>query len=148
MNAGANNENLLNIESLLDAGHAVRFAPQGWSMYPLISDGRDQVIVVPAEGHRLRRGDVALYRRDGSILVLHRVWKVTEDGIWFVGDNQRNPEGPLRRDQVRGVMSAVVRKGKTIPVTNAGYILYSRLWLLARPLRPSLSRIAAAIKRL
>ena len=145
MDASANKKN---IEALLEAGHSVQFAPQGWSMYPLISDGRDQVIVIPAKGHKLRRGDVALYRRPGDILVLHRVWKITPEGVWFVGDNQKIPEGPLRREQIRGVMSAVLRNGKTIPVTDARYRLYNRLWLLARPLRPSLSRIAAALKRL
>ena len=144
MDASANKKN---IESLLADGHAVQFAPQGWSMYPLITDGRDQVIVVPAKGHKLRRGDVALYRRDKGILVLHRVWRTGPEGVWFVGDNQKIPEGPLRPEQICGVMSAVIRNGKTVAVTDPGYRLYSRLWLLARPLRPWLSGIAARLKR-
>lgn len=138
--------NKVDIEALLASGESVQFAPQGWSMYPLIVYGRDQVIVAPADGHKLRRGDVALYRRDGSVLVLHRVWRVSADGIWFVGDNQKAVEGPLRPDQVRGVMTAVLRKGKYISVTDASYRFLSGLWLLARPLRPVLSKIAAFLK--
>ena len=136
------------IEALLAAGQTVQFPPQGWSMYPLLSDGRDQVIVAPAEGRQLRRGDVALYRRDGDILVLHRIWRVEKESLWFVGDNQRQVEGPLGRDQVRGVMTAVIRNGKHISVTDPRYRLLSRLWLTARPLRPALSRSAAALKRI
>ncbi len=139
--------NKADIEALLADGQSVQFPPRGWSMYPLLADGRDQVIVAPLEGQRLRRGDVALYRRDNGILVLHRVWKVSSDGIWFVGDNQKTVEGPLQREQVLGVMTAVIRKGKTVCVTDMKYRFLSRLWLSARPLRPVLSRIAAAIKR-
>lgn len=140
--------NKADIEALLADGQRVQFPPRGWSMYPLITDGRDQVIVDPVEGHRLCRGDVALYRRDNGILVLHRVWKVSSDGIWFVGDNQKTVEGPLQREQVLGVMTAVIRKGKTVCSTDIRYRFLSRLWLTARPLRPLLSHIAAVIKRL
>lgn len=140
--------NKADIEALLAAGESVQFYPQGWSMYPLVVHGRDQVIVAPADGRTLRRGDVALYRRDGSVLVLHRVWRVTKNGIWFVGDNQKSVEGPLRPEQVRGVMTAVIRNGKYISVTDAKYRFLCGLWLLARPLRPVLSRIAAALKHI
>ena len=135
-------------EALLRSGNTVQLPPTGWSMYPTIVPGRDQAVVAPIRGHVPRRGDVLLYRRDGGILVLHRVWRVRPQGLYMVGDNQREIEGPLRRDQVRGIMTALVRKGRNIPVTALCYRLPTGLWLLLRPLRRPISRAAAAVKRL
>ena len=135
-------------EALLRSGITVQLPPTGWSMYPTIVPGRDQAVIAPAEGHALRRGDVLLYRRDGGILVLHRVWRAGPEGLYLVGDNQREIEGPLRQDQVRGIMTALVRKGRNIPVTALCYRLPTGLWLLLRPLRRPISRAAAAVKRL
>lgn len=134
------------IEALLAAGQSVQFAPDGWSMYPLLESLRDQVVVVPIGERPLRRGDVALYRRDGGILVLHRVWRANARGLWFVGDNQKEIEGPLRPDQVRGVMTAMIRKGKRVEVTDLRYRVFSALWLLLRPIRPFIAKIVHALK--
>ena len=136
------------LPQLLAQGNTVQFPPTGWSMYPLLTPGRDQVIVEPVAGARLRRGDVALYRRDSGILVLHRVWKVTPQGLYLVGDNQKEVEGPLAPEQFFGRMTAVVRKGKTLPVTRWSYRLLTGAWLALRPLRPALSKAAAGVKRL
>ena len=136
-----------NIEKLLLEGHTVQFYPTGWSMYPLLTNGRDQVIVEPRGNRKLRRGDVALYRREGSILVLHRIVRVKPEGYYMVGDNQKEIEGPLHPEQILGVMTHVIRKGRTIPVTDPLYRLYSGVWLMLRPVRPALSRFAAKLKR-
>ena len=136
----------VDIEACLAAGQTVQFPIRGWSMYPLLTPGRDSVIVAPVKLEILRRGDAALYRRDGGILVLHRIWRVRDGGIWFVGDNQKEVEGPLRPDQVRGVMTAAIRKGRRIEVTDLRCRLYSRLWLLLRPLRPAISRAIHALR--
>lgn len=136
------------VEALLAAGQAVQLSPIGWSMYPLIVNGRDQVVIEPADASSLRRGDVALYRRDGGKLVLHRVLRVRGEGFYMVGDNQREVEGPLRPDQIRGVMTAVIRRGRTVSVRSPLYRAACGLWLLLRPVRPALSRAAAAVKRL
>ena len=138
----------VDIEACLAAGETVQFPIRGWSMYPFLADGRDQAVVTPAEGTALRRGDVALYRRDGGILVLHRVWRHDAAGLWFVGDNQTAVEGPLRPDQVRGKLTALCRKGRMISAGDARYRILSRLWLLARPLRPAISHAVHALRNL
>lgn len=135
------------VEALLLEGTPVQFAPTGWSMYPLIVNGRDQVVVEPVDPARVGRGDVVLYRRPGDILVLHRVWKRAGEGLYLVGDNQVEVEGPLSPGQVRGVMTAVIRKGKRISVEDPGYRFLTGLWLLLRPIRMGLARPAAAVKR-
>ena len=112
----------VNVAELLAQGQTVQFPPTGWSMYPLLVPGRDQVIVEPVDPAALRRGDVALYRRDQGILVLHRICRVRPEGFYLVGDNQKEVEGPLRPSQFLGRMAAVVRKGKTVSVRHPAYL--------------------------
>lgn len=140
------------IEKLLLEGNNLNIKPQGYSMYPILVPGRDEAIIEPAVPDKLRRGDVVLYRRDknvenGGILVLHRIWKVKPEGFYLVGDNQSEIEGPLRPDQMKGIMVAMNRKGKYIPVTNVLYRLLTVIWLWLRPVRPVISKTVASIKR-
>ena len=74
--------------------------------------------------------DVVLYRRDRSILVLHRIDKITEEGFFMVGDNQWEIEGPLRSDQIIGKLVAFVRNGREISAQNPFYRFLSSVWLL------------------
>lgn len=132
---------VVDIERLLSEGNSIRVFPRGFSMYPLFVPGRDEAVIDPLPaGRRLRRGDVALYRREGSVLVLHRIWRAGHDGLYFVGDNQTELEGPISREQVHGVLSAVYRNGRKFTVENPIYLMYARLWLFLRPLRPKISK--------
>lgn len=139
------------IETLLQEGKTISIKPQGSSMYPILVEGRDRAIIEPVQTDSLKRGDVVLYRRDadaptGGILVLHRIYKCKKDGFYMVGDNQKEIEGPLRADQIKGIMVALERNGKCISTKNLVYIVLTRIWLLFRPLRPTISRIVAQIK--
>lgn len=133
----SNNINIdrIDIEQLLENDNIIRIKPKGYSMYPLLVAGRDEAIIKRAKPSELKRGDVVLYRRDGDILVLHRIFKVKADGFYMVGDNQVEPEGPLRADQIKGVMISFIRRGRQISVRNPMYILLSRIWLSIRPIR-------------
>ena len=134
-------EKNIDIEALLSGGQSIQLYPQGYSMYPLLVPGRDEVILSPLPERVLRRGDVALYRRDTGILVLHRIWRCKEDGYYMVGDNQTEIEGPLALSQVRGKMIAVIRNGKSFSTGNPLYVIFSRIWLILRPFRPAISEI-------
>jgi hypothetical protein len=123
------------IEELLAEGQTVQLHPQGYSMYPLFVPGRDEAVIAPIGDRSVKRGDVVLYRRDHGILVLHRIQRVTPKGIYLVGDNQTEVEGPLRPDQVRGILVAFVRRGKYTRTTQPLYALISRVWLFLRPVR-------------
>ncbi len=139
---------MLDIEQLLKEGRVLQLKPQGYSMYPLFVPGRDEARIAPIGTHTLKRGDVVLYRRDHSILVLHRIVKKNASGIYLVGDNQAEIEGPLREDQMKGILIGLVRKGNYVPVSNPLYRLYASVWLALRPLRPPISRTIAKLKRL
>lgn len=138
----------MDIETLLKSGQSVQLFPQGYSMYPLLVPGRDEVILSPLPDRPLRRGEVALYRRDTGILVLHRICRCKEDGYYMVGDNQVQVEGPLRKEQVIGIMSGFVRKGKLFSSDDLWYRILSRIWLVMRPVRRCITVPGAKVKKL
>ena len=115
-------ESKADIEQLLRDGKTVQTMINGYSMYPMLMPGRDSVILVPFEGEQPKRGDVVLYRRDGSILVLHRIWRVRQEGLYLVGDNQTEIEGPLRIEQMRGRLVGFVRKDKYISEIGRAHV--------------------------
>lgn len=129
----------IDIEAHLEKGGIIQVSPIGYSMYPMLVPGRDMVWIEKADRSRLRRGDVALYRRKGSILVLHRIWKRRADAYFFVGDNQKEIEGPLPGQQICGKMVGFERKGKYVSANHPAYRLISAVWLWLRPFRPVIS---------
>lgn len=138
------------IEQLLAQGNNIQIRPQGYSMYPVLVPGRDEAVIEPIGDRELRRGDVVLYRRVAAdtarILVLHRIWRVKADGIYLVGDNQKEIEGPLIRSQMKGIMVGMYRKGKYISVQHPWYRVLTAGWLFLRPIRPYITGAAARIK--
>ena len=78
------------IEQLLEAGEVIQIYPEGYSMYPMFVPGRDAAVIKKADVKKIRRADVVLYRRKGSILVLHRVVKRKGGQFYMAGDNQTN----------------------------------------------------------
>ncbi len=136
------------IEKLLIEGNTIQLHPQGYSMYPMFLPERDEAIISPVrDASALKRGDVVLYRRDGGILVLHRICKADKSGFYLVGDNQTEVEGPLRPDQIKGVLSAFIRNGREISADNRVYRLASGIWLFLRPVRRCITVPVAALKR-
>lgn len=142
------------IEKLLREENYIQIRPQGYSMYPILVPAKDEVVVAPVKAHTpLKRNDVVLYRRlkengEKDILVLHRIWKINEQGIYLVGDNQAEIEGPLKREQMLGIMVRLIRNGKDIETSNLMYRMLTGTWLWLRPMRPVISKIAAKIKRI
>ena len=66
------------IEEILQKEGCLVTTTAGVSMYPMLRNRRDTVVIRPAAG-RLKKYDVALYKR-GESYVLHRVVKVLPDG--------------------------------------------------------------------
>lgn len=136
-----------NPQQLLLEGKSIQIRPVGYSMYPFICPKQDWVIISGAEKNKVRQGDVVLYRRTQGILVLHRVFLVKQEGIYLVGDNQTQIEGPIEAECILGKMTAVIKGNRRLSVKNPFYCLAARLWLWLRPVRPCISHTAACIKR-
>ena len=134
------------VVALLKEGKTIQLKPQGYSMYPLFVPERDEAILRPVSDEDFKRGQVLLYRGTKGVLTLHRLWKVTSQGYYFVGDNQVEVEGPISKDQIYGTLCGYVRKGKEHNADEVFYTVISRVWLFLRPIRFLISKPIAKLK--
>lgn len=104
----------------------------GVSMWPMLRNRRDTIVVRPAAG-RLNRYDVALYRAHGNY-VLHRVVRVLPEGYIIIGDNCITEEH-VEDSQVLGVLSEFYRGDKHVDMAGLPYRAYVWLWVTTAPAR-------------
>lgn len=132
-------------EELVKNGRLI-YSNVGDSMLPFIKQGRDLLLITrPAEWDTLPQGsltkklkkyDVPLYKRDGgSVYVLHRVAGIDGKGYVLCGDNRRHKEHGITDKNIAGVLSAVIRNGREIQVTDPKYRIFVHLWCYLFPLR-------------
>ncbi len=122
------------IESVLDEHGIYSFFPKGTSMLPLIVQGHDNVTVVK-KTERLKKYDVALYRRDNGMYVLHRVVQVKPDGYTMCGDHQFEYEYGVREDQVIGVMTEMYKDGVRFDLDSKKYKRQVVMRVFLQPIR-------------
>lgn len=123
----------------------------GRSMLPLLREGRDVMVVERCDPWSLAVGDAVLFRRPGiqgrGAYVLHRILRRLPDGCcWTAGDNCTAGE-TVRPEQILGRLTAVVRDGKTIRVTDFRYRLYVLVWCRPWRLRFALLRALRLFRR-
>ena len=136
------------IEDVLAAEGFYLGPPVGVSMWPMLRNRHDVMMVVPA-ARELRRYDVALYHR-GEKYVLHRVVghyeNGSEKGYVICGDNCVTLEY-VPCDDVLGVLSGFYRDGHRIDCeTSRGYHVYSKLWVALFPVRKVCKGASAAVR--
>ena len=94
----------------------------GISMLPMLKSRRDTIVVRP-KTERLKRLDVALYKR-GDAYVLHRVLQPIDGGYIIRGDNCYSDEN-IPEEDVFGVLTEFFRKDKHYLCTNEKYLKYA-----------------------
>ena len=107
----------------------------GDSMLPLIRQGRDLMLIERKPAGRLKKYEVPLYRRDNGQYVLHRILRVRKDDYILCGDNRWQRETGITDRHIIGVLTAVIRDGKKLPVTDRRYRAYVHLWCDFFPIR-------------
>lgn len=95
------------IEEVLEREGVLVSTTVGVSMYPMLRNRRDTVIVSPASGH-LKKYDVPLYRRGGKY-VLHRIVDVVDDRYVICGDNCIRREYDITDREIIGVLTGFYR---------------------------------------
>jgi len=111
----------------------------GDSMKPYIRQGKDLLVIDrPKEWDslpensltlKLNKYDVPLYKRkEGSVYVLHRVLAVRDKDYVICGDNRRHREYGINDSNIIGVLTAVIRNGREIQVTDIRYRCYVHIW--------------------
>ena len=133
-------------EEILTRDGRLVYTSVGDSMWPLIRQGRDLLVIERPKG-RLKKYDVPLYKRESGQYVLHRVLRVRENDYVICGDNRWHRETGITDENIIGVLTAVIRDGKELPVTDLRYRLYAHLWCDLFPLRALILRGWHVLKR-
>ena len=115
------------LEQELKAGRICVSTTVGDSMYPMLRNRKDTVIIAPAL-QPLKRYDLPLYRRPDGQYVLHRILHVKKDGYEICGDNRWHREYPVPQEWVLGVVTGFYRDDSYISADDLGYRLYVHLW--------------------
>lgn len=131
-------ENYTSIKEILDATGKYTGLTRGTSMWPLLHQYRDNIIVVK-NTQRLKKYDVALYVTDYGKYIMHRVIEVHEDHYIITGDNLLEREY-VTDDMICGKLVGFFKNGKRyIDCENSKlYKIYSKIWVALRPIRPAI----------
>ncbi|MBQ2986059.1 MAG: S24/S26 family peptidase [Tyzzerella sp.] len=125
--------NIKQIEEVIKEQGMLVCTTAGTSMYPMLRDRRDTIIVKPYEG-RLKKYDVPLYK-SGTRYILHRIVEVCPDSYVICGDNCERKEYGITDEQILGVLTGFYRGSKLIDMNSWQYKLYARIACAAFPLR-------------
>ena len=134
-------------EEILARDGRLVYSQVGDSMSPLICQGRDLLVIEKPKG-RLKRLDIPLYKRDSGQYVLHRILKVRKDDYVICGDHRWCREYGITDKHIIGVLTAVIRDGREIPMSDWRLSLYAHLWCDLFPLRALILRCRGVVKRL
>ncbi|MBQ3265688.1 MAG: nucleotidyltransferase family protein [Ruminococcus sp.] len=98
------------------------YRSEGDSMIPVIREGN--LLVIEAVKEPLKVGDIPLYKRDSGQYVLHRIVGIKKGKYSMKGDNRDFIEKGITDKHIIGVLTGIVRNGKTYPVeTMQEYIV-------------------------
>ena len=132
---------------LLNEGTSVKIKTEGGSMVPFITGGRDTVELI-APGSSLKRGDIVLIRRDSGKYVLHRLYKIKEDGYYILGDGEDFVEGPFSLEQIVAKSRFYYKNGKRKDNDSPDMKIKYTIWFWLRPVRGILIKLNTFKRRL
>ncbi len=138
---------MISFEEELEKSGKLVYTTAGVSMRPLIKQDRD-IAIISKPRERLKKFDVALYKRPNGQYVLHRVVKVLGNGYVILGDNCISKEYNIKDSQILGVLTSLNRNGKEIDLNSFGYKFYVRARYAHYPVRVIISKSKRFIKRL
>lgn len=128
------------LRELIEEGHQVSLLISGSSMSPFLIHHRDTIYFKKPD-RELRVGDMVFYRRGNGKYVMHRIRRIRPEGFYMIGDAQWEIEGPLQREQIFGLITAVERKDKLIQPGDFWWEFFAKVWLRIIPLRRLIQRI-------
>ncbi len=139
-------DNRQTFEEILNKDRALVYTNVGFSMMPLLRQRKDIIEIRKKTQGRCKKYDVILYKRNGRY-ILHRIIKVLPGEYKVLGDHNTWFDKNVTDDMILGVMTRIIRDGKSITSENLWYKLYVHLWCDFYPIRFFLIRAKALIYR-
>ena len=106
----------------------------GMSMYPMLRDRRDRIVVTVVGEKKLKKYDLPLYKCPDGRYILHRIIGVKKDLYIIRGDNTYAKEY-VPKEWILGYVSEFYREDRHILTSSKPYRLYAALWNAIYPLR-------------
>jgi signal peptidase len=139
--SGLPEETLTTFRALMREQGKVVLKASGFSMYPYIRPG-DICRFAPLR-RPLRTGEIGLVVSDRGLLYSHRLQEVVQDATGiryrFRGDFNPHYDNPVGPDRIVGILTGVLRKGRTLRETRPG----RQLWAAAAVKGSTAFRICA-----
>ena len=126
---------LTQVGELVSGGHHVSIIVRGNSMNPFFVDRRDEVVLSPFTKEDIRVGKVILARDEYGRFILHRIIRIEGEDIVMMGDGNLKGVEHTKPNDILGLVTAGIRKGKHVKCSGFCWQLYSRLWVALCPLR-------------
>lgn len=123
-----------NIEKQLSEQGVYVSTTVGWSMFPMLRNRKDRIVVLPVGDQRLKKYDLPLYRRPDGKYILHRIIGVKEDHYIIRGDNTYCKEH-VPDAWILGYVSEFYRNGKHVSSDSKAYRAYVVFWRIIYPFR-------------
>jgi hypothetical protein len=128
------------LRELVEQGHDVSLLISGNSMLPFLIHNRDTIYFRQPE-RPLQVGDMVFYQRLDGDYIMHRICRITDEGIFTVGDAQQLIEGPLAPEQIFARITAVRRKGKLVKPGNFWWEFFEHIWIRLIPWRHGIMKL-------
>ena len=122
-------------------GERVRIRAKGNSMFPLIRDAKDELILEKTNQRSFQRGHLLLVQLKDKRYILHRVKKVEGSTILLQGDGNIAAVETCTANDVIAEATTVIRNGKTIKYGSLQWNMYHYLW----PSNSFLRRVLLAV---
>lgn len=125
---------------ILKTGKDVNMLVTGSSMAPFLCHQRD-TIIISKPNNIFFKGQLVFYQRENGQYVMHRIHHIKNDEFYMIGDNQTEIEGPLKKEQIFGVVNKVIRKGKVLKKGDFWWEFFEHVWIRMIPLRKIMIRL-------
>lgn len=144
------NEMELTFEEVLNRDGKLVYTNVGFSMRPLIREGKDVLMIEKCDLSTLKKYDVVLFRRKNvkgrGEYVLHRILKVLPDNkFWIAGDNCTDGE-TVEKSMILGILKGINRGKKAVNLNGICYRLYVVFWCAPFHLRFCFLKIKGYLK--
>ena len=141
-----NNIFFAQVESEIASGKSVRFKVKGFSMFPLLRNDTDEVLLSPLAGQP-KIMDIVLFRYKGKH-ILHRIIDVKDGRFIIQGDGIYLTSEHCKEEDIVGVVTSIYKRGwKPFNVSSGIYRCLSMIWLKLRFCRRYLLAIARRVHK-